>query len=77
LRVTTAVNQPVRLMLGAASPPWAGTVTTALAQLLRSADVVVLPDLGHEAVDTAPALVAAELDRFLRDHVNGVMNPNS
>jgi len=28
-------------------------------------------------VDTAAALVAAELDRFLRDQVNGVMEPNS
>jgi len=70
-RLADAVNQPVRLMLGATSPPWAGAVTTALTQLLRSADVVALPDLGHEAVDTAPALVAAELDRFFGDQVNG------
>jgi len=52
-------------------------VARELAQQLRSADVVVLPDLGHEAVDTAPALVAAELDSFFRDQVNGVMEPNS
>jgi len=38
-QLAAAVNQPVRLMLGAASPPWAGAVTTALAQQLRSADV--------------------------------------
>jgi hypothetical protein len=52
-------------------------VTTALAQQFRSADAVVLPDLGHEAVDTPPALVAAELDRFFGDQVNGVMNQDS
>jgi pimeloyl-ACP methyl ester carboxylesterase len=76
-QLAAAVNQPVRLMLGATSPPWAGAVTTALTQQLRSADAVVLTDLGHEAVDIAPALVAAELDSFFRDQVNGVMEPNS
>jgi len=63
--LATAVPQPALLLLGDASPPWAPAVTASLACALPSASVVVLRGQGHEAVDTAPEKVAAELNAFL------------
>jgi pimeloyl-ACP methyl ester carboxylesterase len=63
--VAAAVAQPVLLLLGELSPPWAGSVTRELEAALPDARVARLHGQGHEAVDTAPALVAAALDGFL------------
>jgi pimeloyl-ACP methyl ester carboxylesterase len=79
-----SVVRPVLLLLGATSPPWASTVTTALADALPAslpdelptghadglpaARVTVLPGQGHEAVDTAPELVAEHLRAFFLTH---------
>lgn len=59
------VRQPVLLLLGAASPPWAGEITRQLAATLPAATVTELPDAGHEALDTAPDLLAAQVLGFL------------
>jgi pimeloyl-ACP methyl ester carboxylesterase len=60
-----AVPQPVLLLLGADSPPWAPALTRALHRRLPRATLVVLADQGHEAVDRAPAELARALDDFL------------
>jgi pimeloyl-ACP methyl ester carboxylesterase len=59
------VRQPVLMLHGTASPPWVEQVTGALARGLRDMEVVSLPGQGHEGVDTAADVVAAELRRFL------------
>ncbi len=61
------VVQPVLLLLGGVSPPWAAAVIRSLADSLPAARVEVLPDQGHEAVDTAPELVTGQLAEFLLD----------
>jgi pimeloyl-ACP methyl ester carboxylesterase len=63
--VAAPVPQPVLLLRGTASPPWAEAVVRALAAALPDAQVVELPGAGHEGVDTAAATVAAQLVRFL------------
>ena len=45
------VRQPVLLLLGAASPPWAGQITAELAAALPAATVSELPGAGHEALE--------------------------
>lgn len=59
------VRVPVLLLHGTASPPWVEQVTGTLARALRAVEVVSLPGQGHEGVDTAADVVAAELRRFL------------
>lgn len=59
-----AVTCPVLLLLGSQSPSWAREITHALAAALAAAELVILPGQAHEAVDSAPGLVAAELRRF-------------
>lgn len=59
------VTCPVLLLLGTDSPAWAHDLTAALAAALPRAEVAALAGQGHDAVDTAPDLVAAELGRFL------------
>lgn len=59
------VRVPVLLLHGTHSPPWVEQVTGALARTLRDVEVVSLPGQGHEGVDTAADVVAAELRRFL------------
>ncbi len=61
------VRQPVLLLLGTASPPWAGQITRELAAALPAATVTELPGAGHEALDTAPDLLVTEVSRFLGD----------
>jgi pimeloyl-ACP methyl ester carboxylesterase len=61
------VRQPVLLLLGTASPPWAGQITRELAAVLAAATVTELPGAGHEALDTAPSLLVTEVLRFLGD----------
>jgi hypothetical protein len=55
------------LLVGTASPPWAGEITRELATALPAATVTELPGAGHEALDTAPDLLVAEVLRFLGD----------
>ncbi len=59
------VSQPVLLLLGETSPPWAGQITRELAAVLPAATVTQLPGVGHEALDQAPDRLVAELERFL------------
>ena len=64
--LTAGVTIPVLLILGAASPAWAGDITRELEAALADATVAVLPDCGHEAIDSAPGQLADVLARFLR-----------
>ena len=59
------VQQPVLLLLGTASAPWAGEITQELATTLPAATVTELPGAGHEALDTAPDLLLAKVLPFL------------
>jgi pimeloyl-ACP methyl ester carboxylesterase len=66
--IARGVRQPVLLLVGTASPPWAGEITRELAAALPAATVAELPGAGHEALDTGPDLLVAEILRFLGDH---------
>ena len=59
-----AVTVPALLILGDASPPWAGEITRELTAALPESKVAVLPGQGHLAVDSAPGLVARALTEF-------------
>jgi pimeloyl-ACP methyl ester carboxylesterase len=59
-----AVTSPVLLILGAASPPWAGEITHELTAALPESKVAVLPGQGHLATDSAPGLLARALTEF-------------
>ena len=59
------VTAPVQLLLGEHGPPWASEITHQLLRVLPHASLVALPGAGHDALDTAPDLVVAHLDRFL------------
>jgi pimeloyl-ACP methyl ester carboxylesterase len=61
------VQQPVLLLLGTGSPPWARQITRELAAALPAATVTELPGVGHEALDRAPDLLVTEVLRFLAD----------
>jgi pimeloyl-ACP methyl ester carboxylesterase len=65
-RTARAVNNPVLLMLGETSPAWAREITHDLATALAIAEIAHLPGQGHEAIDAAPHLIVAALERFLR-----------
>ena len=64
-QIAEHVHQPVHLLLGSTSPPWARAVTDALTDRLTNATTVILNDHGHEAVDTAPHLITNQLDMAL------------
>jgi pimeloyl-ACP methyl ester carboxylesterase len=68
--IARRVRQPVLLLLGTASPPWAGEITWELATALPAATVTELPGAGHEALDSAPDLLVAEILRFLGDEAS-------
>ncbi len=59
------VRQPVLLLLGTASPPWASQITAALAAALPAAAVSELPGTGHEALAKTPGQIGAALACFL------------
>ena len=61
------VRQPALLLLGAASPPWAGEITRQLAATLPSAIVTEMAGVDHRALDTAPDLVTEAVIAFLDD----------
>lgn len=58
------ISAPTLLLLGSASPPWAGLITRQLESLIPHAAVVELAGQGHEGIDAAPDLVLAELLAF-------------
>lgn len=57
---------PALLLLGAESPDWAREGTERIRAALPGTRILVLRGQGHAAIMTAPALVADELARFLR-----------
>lgn len=60
------VRQPVLLLHGEDSPPWAAHITAQLANVLPAAEVRRLPGQGHDAVDAAPELLADHMAAFFR-----------
>jgi pimeloyl-ACP methyl ester carboxylesterase len=62
--LASTVTIPVLLILGAASPPWAGEITRELTAALPDSRLVTLPGQGHLAIDAAPGLVAQALIEF-------------
>ncbi len=63
--LAAGVTIPVLLILGTASPAWAGDITRELDAALADATVAVLPGCGHDAIDSAPGQLADALARFL------------
>jgi pimeloyl-ACP methyl ester carboxylesterase len=61
---TLASAVPILLILGSASPAWAKDITTELAGLLPRSTLAVLDGQGHDAIDTAPAALAGQLEEF-------------
>jgi len=59
-----AVGVPVLLILGAASPSWAGDITRELTAALPHSRMAVLPGQGHEAIESAPGLLTGQLAEF-------------
>jgi pimeloyl-ACP methyl ester carboxylesterase len=64
--LAAAVPVPVLLLLGAQSPAWARDITAGLAAVLPQSTLAVLDGQGHEAIETAPELVADQLAGFFR-----------
>jgi pimeloyl-ACP methyl ester carboxylesterase len=59
------VTVPTLFLLGGASPPHMHRATHAAAEALPDARIVILPEQGHVAMDTAPDLFMEEVLRFL------------
>ena len=64
--LATAVQVPVLLILGAQSPAWAKQITSDLAAVLPQSTLAVLDGQGHEAIESAPELLAGRLAGFFR-----------
>ena len=62
--LAAAVTVPVMLLLGSLSPAWASDITGALAGALPQSTLAVLDGQGHDAVDSAPELLADRLAGF-------------
>jgi pimeloyl-ACP methyl ester carboxylesterase len=60
------VPGPVLLILGSASPAWAHDITGELAAVLPHSTLAVLDGQSHEAIDSAPGLLADRLAGFFR-----------
>ena len=52
------MGNTVLLLLGATSPGWAHQITHDVAAAIPVAEIARLPGQGHEAIDTAPHLIA-------------------
>ena len=52
------------LILGAQSPAWAEDITGDLAAVLPQSTLAVLDGQGHEAIESAPELLASHLAGF-------------
>jgi pimeloyl-ACP methyl ester carboxylesterase len=68
--IARRVRQPVLLLLGTTSPPWVGEIHAGACHRLPAATVTELPGAGHEALDTAPDPLVAEVLRFLGDQAS-------
>ena len=64
--LAAAVPVPVRLILGSQSPAWARDITGELAAVLPQSTLAVLDVQGHEAIESAPGLLADRLAGFFR-----------
>ncbi len=64
--LAAAVTVPVLLLLGARSPGWAHDLTGTLAGALPQSTLAVLDGQGHDAIDSAPELLADRLAGFFR-----------
>ncbi len=64
--LAAGVPVPVLLILGSASPAWAHDITGELAAGLPESTLAVLDGQGHDAIDSAPGLLASELAGFFR-----------
>jgi pimeloyl-ACP methyl ester carboxylesterase len=62
--IAAAVSAPVLLILGTASPAWAGHITRGLNSTLPSAKLTALPGHGHEAISAEPGLITSLLLDF-------------
>jgi pimeloyl-ACP methyl ester carboxylesterase len=65
LGLAKQVRQPVLLLLGSESPPWATSISQSLARTIPDAEISVLDGHGHEAVDSAPDVIVERLAQFL------------
>jgi pimeloyl-ACP methyl ester carboxylesterase len=65
--LAASVPVPVLLILGSASPAWAHDITGELAGGLPDSTLAVLDGQGHDAIDSAPELLASELAGFFRN----------
>jgi pimeloyl-ACP methyl ester carboxylesterase len=63
--LAAVVPVPVLLLLGGQSPAWARNITGDLAAALPRSTLAVLDGQGHEAIETAPGLLADRLAGFL------------
>ena len=64
--LAAAVPVPVLLILGSQSPAWARDITGELAAVLPQSTLAVLDGQGHEAIESAPGLLADRLAGFFR-----------
>jgi len=64
-----ALDLPVSISIGSASPPLARMIADALVGLLPRADLHAIPDATHAMLDTHPKEVAMFLDRVCRSRV--------
>lgn len=65
--LTAGVSAPVLFLLGDRSPGWATSVTARWHAALPRSAIVGLPGHGHDALDTAPDLVASRIEHFFGD----------
>lgn len=69
--LASEVSVPVLLLLGEQSPTWAHDITVETQAAIPGSELVVLPDVGHEAIDATPYRLVRELDRFLPEVTEG------
>ncbi len=62
--LAAGVEVPVLLLLGSASPAWAGDIITEVAGALPHKTLAVLDGQGHDAIDAAPELLLTQLAAF-------------
>ena len=60
------LSAPTLMLLGSKSPDWACRSTEAYSEVIPGAELRILEGCGHAATTSHPALLAAELERFLR-----------
>jgi pimeloyl-ACP methyl ester carboxylesterase len=59
--LAASIALPALPLIGTTSPAWAGDITSAITAALPAAELVTLTGQGHEAIDSAPGLVARKL----------------